>query len=132
MKAIARSLVLLGVATAGILTIGAPRAKAQVSVSIGTGGYGAYPALDPLVVSPTYYAPLRPGCPPPYACPPKRPFYGGPDWGYGGPRGGYGYRGRYDHRDWDYRRGGYRDRWDDRRGPGDRWDDRRGGPDRHD
>jgi hypothetical protein len=132
MKAIARSLALIGVATAGTLSLGTPQAKAQVSVNIGTGGYGAYPALDPLVASPTYFAPSRPDCVPPYPCPPKRPYYGGPNWGYGGYRDGFGYRGRYDRRDWDRRRGGYGDRWDDHRGRGGRWADHRGGRDRHD
>ncbi len=125
MKAIARSLVLIGVAAAGNLTLGTPQAKAQVSVSIGTGGYGAYPvAPAPVVVPPPVVVAPAPVVVRPYPYAARRPYYGGRYWGYGGYRGGYGYgyRGRYDRRDWHDHRGGY----------GGHWDDHRGGRGRHD
>lgn len=100
MKTFKRSLVAFGVVALVGLWFGSSKAKAQLSISIGSGVYPVAPA--PVVVPPPVYAVpppvvVAPRLPKPYpyrGYPRYRAPYRGPGYGYGyghGPHGGRGY-----------------------------------------
>jgi hypothetical protein len=103
MKTIARALAFSGVVAAGALGMTPSPAKAQISVTVGGGGYyGGYPYG---LAGPVYAAPPLVVAPPPVVV--ARPLYGVPYGGayFGGYRpygypygyGHYGHHGGYRH-----------------------------------